>query len=132
MNIEQNKDKFIYIQKLINHCISELNNSNSMSRFTSPKVKITPQSYCKQYKSFGGYNPQTETINIVISKRNLADVCRTISHELFHHYQKINNQLTPQAGKDGDKFENEANAFSGKTMREFGRENPEIYSMFFE
>ena len=25
-----------------------------------------------------------------------------------------------------DKFENEANSFSGEFMREFGRENPEI------
>jgi hypothetical protein len=30
-------------------------------------------------------------------------------------------------GKDGSETENEANAMAGVLMREFGRENPEIF-----
>ena len=76
--------------------------------------------------------PSTNEITLVVKGRNLADVMRTLSHEIKHHEQNINGSLKPEAGKDGDKWENEANSYSGSTMRKFGRENPNIYTMKFE
>jgi cytidyltransferase-like protein len=112
-----------YIKKLVDYCCEDL-------EIQQPKiVLITSKDYASENKSFGGYSPSENKIYLSIKNRNLADCCRTLSHELKHHEQNVNGRLTMEAGKDGDIFENEANSYSGKVMRQFGRENPEIYNL---
>ena len=41
--------------------------------------------------------------------------------------QNGKNELDQKSGEDGSPMENEANAMAGIIMREFGRENPEIF-----
>lgn len=124
---QNNKDKILIIDKLVEYCCHKLSLNDK------PKINlINNSSYSDKYKSYGGYYPSTKKIDIVIYKRTLADLCRTLSHEICHYYQDINNKLTPNAGEDGDIFENEANSFSGKVMREFGKLYPEIYTLTFE
>jgi hypothetical protein len=55
----------------------------------------------------------------------MADILRTLAHELVHHHQKLNGDELD--GEDGSDTENEANARAGVIMRKFGRENPEIF-----
>jgi Zn-dependent peptidase ImmA (M78 family) len=55
----------------------------------------------------------------------MADILRTLAHELVHHMQNLNGDELN--GEDGSDTENEANAMAGVIMREFGRENPEIF-----
>jgi hypothetical protein len=55
----------------------------------------------------------------------MADILRTLAHELVHHMQNLNGDELN--GDDGSGIENEANAMAGVIMREFGRENPEIF-----
>ena len=91
-----------------------------------PKVfVINSPSYSQEHKSFGGYYPSEQEIKIVVHNRNMADILRTLAHELVHHMQNLNGDELN--GEDGSDTENEANAMAGVLMREFGRENPEIF-----
>ena len=117
-----NKEHLLLIKKLVDQCCSEL-------EIPKPNIIIVGGKYTEQNKSFGGYVPSENKIYLVVKGRNLADSCRTLSHELKHAQQNHLGQLTAEAGKDGDKFENEANSFSGETMRKFGRENPQIFKI---
>lgn len=107
----------------IQYCCKDLN-------IPIPKIKIinTPK-YTQQNNSYGGYVPSENKLYIVIYERTLADSMRTACHETYHSYQNYNNILTQEAGKDGDKFENSANAYAGKIMRIFGKNHPEIFFM---
>jgi cytidyltransferase-like protein len=122
--IEINKEKYLkYINKCFKECCEEL-------KIPQPKLEIIyDDSYTKQNKSYGGYSPLENKIYLVIYGRNLKDSCVTLSHECKHAEQNYNNRLTPESGEDGDEFENESNAFAGKFLRQFGRNNPEIYFM---
>jgi len=78
-------------------------------------------------KSFGKYTPDDGEIMVVAAKRNLADILRTLAHELVHYKQHIDGRLNPNSGEDGSEQENEANALAGVLMREFGKNNPIIF-----
>jgi hypothetical protein len=95
---------------------------------TKPKIKlINQEGYTQEYHSFGGYIPSEEKIMVVVHNRNMADILRTIAHEMVHHMQNLDDRLTPKSGEDGSPDENEANSLAGVIMRQFGRENPHIY-----
>ena len=93
-----------------------------------PKIKLLngPQ-FTQTYHSFGGYHPGEENIQIVVYNRNMADILRTLAHEMVHRMQHLDDRLGPNSGEDGSPEENEANALAGVMLRQFGRENPGIY-----
>ncbi len=76
--------------------------------------------WAKENTSFGKYDPRINTLYVYIGKRNLADILRTLSHELVHHKQNEDSMLYMGAGGDGTNIENEANAVSGMIMRKYG------------
>ena len=93
-----------------------------------PKIKlINSPDYTQEYHSFGGYLPSEEKIMVVVYNRNMADILRTVAHEMVHHMQNLDDRLTPTSGEDGSPDENEANSLAAVIMRKFGRENPDIY-----
>jgi len=93
-----------------------------------PKIKlINQEEYAQEYRSFGGYLPSEEKIFVVVKNRNMADILRTLAHEMIHHMQNADNRLNPKSGEDGSPEENEANSLAAVLMRKFGRENPDIY-----
>lgn len=95
---------------------------------TLPKVElITDENWAKTMTSFGMYDPRIDTLFVYIGKRNLADILRTISHELVHHKQNEKKILYLGAGKEGTDIENEANSISGMIMRKYGAKNNMIY-----
>jgi cytidyltransferase-like protein len=107
------------MKKFVEYACNELD-------IDEPKIHvINSPTYSQEYKSFGGYIPSEEKIIVVVHNRNMADILRTLAHELVHHMQNLNgNELN---GEDGSETENEANARAGVIMRKFGRENPEIF-----
>jgi hypothetical protein len=114
------------LNQLVKECCQELN-------IEIPKIYIINNSkYTEHHKSYAGYYPNENIIRLVIYGRTLADTCRSLSHELKHSQQNSQSRLTSIAGEDGDNFENEANSYSGKKMREFGRNNPEIYFIRYD
>ena len=78
-------------------------------------------------KSFGKYTPEDNTLRVVAVNRNLADVLRTLAHELIHHKQNKEGKLDQNTNDTGSEMENEANALAGVFMREFGQKNPIIF-----
>ena len=94
----------------------------------APEIEVTADiNYAKQACSFGAYNPGTRCITVYIGNRNLADILRTLAHELIHHKQNELGMLDNMSGQTGSDIENEANASAAMIMREYGRKNPHIY-----
>tara|TARA_R100001463_G_scaffold55017_1_gene106323 strand:+ start:1062 stop:2813 length:1752 start_codon:yes stop_codon:yes gene_type:complete len=111
--------------KIINRFMDFATDYLSIDR---PKIKlINQEGYTQEYKSFGGYLPSEEKIFVVVRNRNMADILRTLAHEMVHHMQNLDGRLTPTSGEDGSPDENEANSLAAVLMRKFGRENPDIY-----
>ena len=93
-----------------------------------PKIKLINQDgYTQQHRSFGAYSPSDQKVMVVVYNRNMADILRTLAHELVHHMQNLDDRLNPKSGEDGSPEENEANSLAAVIMRKFGRENPDIY-----
>jgi len=77
--------------------------------------------------SFGKFTPESKQIRVVIANRNLADILRTLAHELVHYRQYLDGVLTPKSNDTGSEHENQANALAGQLMREFGKQNSIIF-----
>lgn len=93
-----------------------------------PKIIFTKdENVAKQHRALGFYKTQDNTIEIYIKNRNLADILRTLAHELVHEKQNQDGRIKSEDGKDGSEIENEANAVAGVLMRKFGKKYPEIY-----
>ena len=93
-----------------------------------PKIVISyDEKEAKNMKSFGKYTPEINELRTVAVNRNLADVCRTLGHELKHHQQRQKGILNSDSNDTGSDVENEANAFAGVAMREFGQKYPIIF-----
>ena len=80
-----------------------------------------------EMRSFGKHTPADGVIRVVAANRNLADVLRTLAHEIVHRKQMQDGRLYFGAGDDGSEIENEANAQAAIIMRKYGRDNPIIF-----
>lgn len=93
-----------------------------------PEIKISyDEKEAQNMKSFGKYTPETNELRVVAKNRNLADVLRTLAHELIHHKQYKENKLKQSSNDTGSNDENEANALAGIFLRNFGKKNPIIF-----
>ena len=109
------------VNEFVNYCMEYL----SVDR---PKLKlINSKDYAYENRSLGGYSPSEKKIMVVVHNRNMADILRTVAHEMVHHMQNLDKRLTSTSGEDGSPDENEANSLAGVIMRKFGRDNPHIY-----
>ena len=73
-----------------------------------------------------GYTDMSDgSVTIVIANRHQMDIMRTLAHELVHCKQMTNHEPD---GATGSADENEANALAGVLMREWGQQNPELFS----
>lgn len=93
-----------------------------------PKILLSDDNNeAETMHSFGKFTPEISEIRVVIANRNLADILRTLGHELVHHKQNIEGKLTINSSETGSSDENEANALAGILMREFGKDNSIIF-----
>jgi len=93
-----------------------------------PKITFTDdEELAKNMHSLGMYNPQTDELLVVRGNRMIADVLRTLAHELVHRKQNELGQLEPGSGATGSPVENEANAAAGVLLRLYGAKNTDIY-----
>jgi hypothetical protein len=88
-----------------------------------PHIAVVPVD--PNVKSLGWYNIQDNTISVITNGRLLADVLRTIAHELAHHKQLELGQSLD--GTTGSSTENAANIIAGILMREYGKIDDQIY-----
>jgi len=73
--------------------------------------------------SFGNYHISTKVITIATDGRHIADILRTLAHELVHESQHLHGQ--PECSLE--ELEYEANAIAGMIMREYNKLHPELY-----
>jgi len=126
INLSTNENSTIkkYLEEFAEYCYDVLDINNR------PLIKvITDDSYTAQYNSFGGYSPSENLIYISVNKRNLADILRSLCHEIVHSRQNEINILTQEDGDTGSDIENQANSISGVIMRHYGQLKPEIFKL---
>jgi hypothetical protein len=90
-----------------------------------PKIDLTSDK--EKTQTYGHFSPSDNTIVVYVGNRSLGDILRTIAHELIHRKQAQHNQLGPNSGDTGSPQENEANAYAGVLLRNFGQQNPMIF-----
>jgi hypothetical protein len=83
--------------------------------------------FTQKEHSFGGFLPSDNKIIVVVANRNLADVMRSLAHELVHARQNEVDGLKAGDGETGSETENQANAVAGVILRLYGKNNPDIY-----
>ena len=81
----------------------------------------------KSHHTFGTFDPNDGKIWLYVKNRNMADVLRTLAHELVHRKQDEDGRIDYNSGDTGSEIENEANAQSGILLRKFGKNNENIY-----
>lgn len=95
---------------------------------TSPKIRIgDDHRKSQEVRAMGYYSPSEDLIWVLRGKRVPADWYRTLAHELVHWRQRELGQQMD--GSDGSDLENEANSKAAVLLREYGRPNPEIYTL---
>ena len=83
--------------------------------------------HAKSKRSFGYFEPASNKIWVYVKNRNMADILRTLAHELVHRRQAELGMLDDMSGETGSVIENEANAKAGVILRDFGKINNSIY-----
>jgi len=81
----------------------------------------------KERRSFGYFDPNSKKIWVYVKNRNMADILRTLAHELVHRKQEEDGRLDINSGKTGSPIEDEANSKAGVLLRNFGKINNRIY-----
>ena len=119
VNSDMDIEKMELIQKFVDYVCDRLGLQGD--------VFITLQGSRDGLTTTAQFNTLTNEINIYSNGRHPVDICRSIAHELVHQQQKEEDRLYDGAGEDGTDIENEANSVAGVMIREFGRENPELY-----
>jgi predicted nucleotidyltransferase len=126
INLATNENSTIkkYLEEFAEYCydVLELNNK--------PIIKvITDDAYTNQYNSFGGFSPSENIVYVSVHKRNLADIMRSLCHEIVHSKQNEISVITQEDGNTGSDIENQANTISGIIMRQYGQLKPEIFKL---
>ena len=80
----------------------------------------------------GYYNNKKEIVKVRGHQRQLADILRSIAHELVHHKQKEDGLIQKPHPQIGGPIEDEANSMSGRLVKTYGKMFPEIYSLLQE
>lgn len=122
LSLNESVDKNSLFEKFMTYACNELQIHNP------PSFEIRYE-YGEDQPSFGAYVPSKHHIFVNPSNRNIVDVLRTLAHELVHAKQNEMGLLQPDSGETGSEHENDANAIAGILMRDYGKQNPSIYSI---
>jgi len=118
----QNQERLDTIKDFVDYCRINLEIEQL------PEIEFTEdKSWATNSRSFGHYIPSNNFLKVYIGNRNLADILRTLSHELVHHRQNELGMIKSNSGQTGSEIENQANSISGILMRNYGKTNELIY-----
>jgi hypothetical protein len=118
----QNENKKI-LNNFVKYCVEKLKLKEE------PTIQYMDGEYAKQQRALGGYNPETKTIIVVTQDRIMADVMRTLAHELVHRKQDELGLIGDVVinGATGSPTENVANSVAAIIMRNYGKIDDTIY-----
>ena len=125
-NINEGLDKKInsnIIKEFIKFAVKELGITKMPKGLTLSYNTNT----AKSHHTFGTFDPNDGKIWLYVKNRNMADVLRTLAHELVHRKQDEDGRIDYNSGDTGSEIENEANAQAGILLRKFGKNNENIY-----
>ena len=114
------KENVATIKKFAKHCIKELG--------LKGKVKITLAKRQTGMPTAGYFDPNTCEVFVAVHNRAIADIMRTLAHELTHCRQQQQGTDFPNDDEGLQPLEDEANTMSGRLVRFYGRKNREIYA----
>jgi len=77
-------------------------------------------------KTYAYYDPNSGLVKVYCKNRGLADVLRSVAHELIHHLQNQRGQLQFPVQDVGGQIEDEANSVAGQLVKKFGYMNPKL------
>lgn len=121
-NIPQtNTSKKPSLQKSIGMFVAFASKELKLSEL--PKIKIIQPT--EDMTGLGRYTPNTKEIRVVVKGRLLADILRTIAHEMVHQLQHETGMELD--GTTGSGIENSANAMAGILLRNYGEINKKIF-----
>ena len=103
------------IHKFAEYCCEQLG-------IDVPELNLKPHN---DTSALGYTSMEDGSVTIVVGDRHQMDIMRTLAHELVHCKQMTTH--TP-CGDTGSKDENEANALAGILMREWGQQNPDLFT----
>jgi tRNA nucleotidyltransferase/poly(A) polymerase len=113
-------------EELINSFIDFALNSLQISEV--PPISLVLKR--KEGMTHGYFNSGNNQILVYTKNRAIADFLRSLSHELVHYKQNINNELFKKNIPEvGGEIEDEANSLGGSIIKAFGKENPVIYEL---
>lgn len=87
----------------------------------APKIKLVDDTGTT---ALGYIDRETKTIVVKVTDRHQMDVMRTLAHELVHFKQMETHEPDGATGSDD---ENDANAIAGILLRNWGKENPDMF-----
>jgi hypothetical protein len=116
--------KFKVMSSFLKFCRKELKITNDIEIFLMNKknhLNITT----------GGYNPTDKCVYVIFEGRQIADIIRTIAHELVHQKQDLQGKLQGEIPDIGGVIEDTANAIAGRLVKMYVKEHNarEIYSL---
>jgi hypothetical protein len=118
-----NEEQTGTIGEFIKYSIKNLGLQNSPSSLTLSY----DNDQAKEKRTFGYFDPNDKKIWVYVKNRNMADILRTLAHELVHRKQEEDGRLNIKSGETGSPIEDEANAMAGVLLRNFGKINNSIY-----
>jgi Zn-dependent peptidase ImmA (M78 family) len=100
----------------------------------APEISLSYDDVDPVNPTLGSYDFANKVICVNVKNRLVADILRTIAHELVHVKQDELGTITnPELdGKTGSNIENQANTVAGILMREYGKLNEKIYTEMIE
>jgi len=93
-------------------------------KFVNDELLVNQRS--DDLRTYAYYDPSNGDVKVYCKNRGLADVLRSIAHELIHHQQNQSGQLQQPTQDVGGKIEDEANSVAGQLVKKFGYENPKL------
>ena len=114
------KENVKKVKTFAQHCIKKLGLKGKIKIILSKKQTGMPTA--------GYFNPETCEIFVAVHNRAVADVMRTMAHELTHCRQQQQGIDFPHDDEGLQPLEDEANLMSGRLVRFWGRSHREIYA----
>jgi len=119
-----NPKKFKVMSKFLKFCKQELKITNDIQIFLMNKknhLNITT----------GGYNSKDKCVYTIVEGRQMADILRTIAHELVHQKQDLQNKIHGNIPDIGGIIEDTANAMAGRLVKMYVKkyDAKDIYSL---
>lgn len=122
-DLTKEKEKTEIIIKFVKWAINELNIKSE------PNITIHSNfDFVSKNRTFGSAD-SARNISVYLGNRNVADLLRTLCHELVHYKQFSEGLAHDDMDEDTrQNIEDVANAMAGRMLRQYGKQHAEIYS----